>query len=137
MNRGVEKRCFQRRESLHHNADMCYCFTTSGSPGRDVTQRSQTVKTKMEECDSSQFYCSVVDAKAMHEGDFIVSSKRNKDWEKKKSACKVFELTLSREVKAAHWWKVQFRTRGVMSCLRWTVAVLDVSSLAGVLRGCP
>lgn len=56
----MQQRCFQRRDSLHHNADMCYCFTTAGSPGRDAMQRSRTVRTKMEECDSSRFYCWVM-----------------------------------------------------------------------------
>lgn len=35
-------------------------FTASGSPGTDATRRSRMVKSKMEECDSRQFYCSIL-----------------------------------------------------------------------------
>ncbi len=129
----VQERCFQRRDSLHHNANMCYSFTAPGSAGTDVTHRSRTVKSKMEECDGSRFYCSFLWMPTLCMMGILQPLLKGKKVLKKKCVGRAQELTFCIE-EAVRRRKVQIGTRGVMSCLQWIVA--DVCSLAGALAGC-
>lgn len=115
--RQVQERCFQTRDSLHHNANMCYRFTTSGLSGTGATHRSQRVKSKMEECGSSRFYCSFLWMQML----CIMGTLRPLlKGVKNKKIKKCWQVDIEA---AAHWSEVQIRTRKVMSCLKWTVAV--------------
>ena len=100
--REVHQRCFHRRDSLHRNADTCWCFTTSGSPGTDATQRSRTVKTKMEECYSS---CLLLLLSYMNANAFVFYCLLLKEWSGQISDSKVDRSS---------FWKVHIRTHGGM-----------------------
>ena len=123
--RDVQERCFQRRDSLHHN--MCYCFTTFS--GTEATQRSQTVKAKMEECDSGQFIAHFffLDADTLHDGDFTASSRRNWSWKKCWQGWRVDSLrwgsiSLEKGADGDTWSDVMFQYN--MSAL-WQVRSVD------------
>lgn len=105
---------------------MCYCFTSSGNSGTDAMHRSRTFKSKMEECDGSRFYCSfLLDADAVHDGDFTASSESNKG-KKKNGVGRDQELTfcvygsgsLERGADQDTWSDVKFEVDcGGVTCL--------------------